>query len=171
MVKCSQVIYSFYEYIMSCVLKTWSWTSCVILKYYTVRCDSNQIMICLQLHNVSSFYSSYIHPQIKYEYHIGCEWKDTVNAGKSIENCLENVNQYLAIYLLFIRSLSYFHIHILCSLECQQLWFMAVKNMLKKPLAWLKRQKNPVKSQYFISFHLFRIPEINRGGWYRTCQV
>jgi len=36
-----------------------------------------------------------------------------VNAGKSIENCLENVNHYLAIYLLFVRSLSDFHIHIL----------------------------------------------------------
>lgn len=55
---------------------------------------------CLQLYNVSSFYSSHIHPQTKYEFHICCEWKDAVNAGKRIENCLENVNHYLAIYLL-----------------------------------------------------------------------
>ena len=36
-----------------------------------------------------------------------------MNAGKSIENCLENVNHYLGIYLLFVSSLSDFRIHIL----------------------------------------------------------
>jgi hypothetical protein len=98
-------------------------------------CDSNQVMICLQLHNVSSFYSSYIHPQIKYEYHICCERKDAVNAGKSIENCLENVNHYLAVYLLFVSSLSDFHIRILFQPGVSAAVVYDSKKYVKKPLA------------------------------------
>ena len=107
----------------------------VILKYYTVMCDSNQVMICLQLCNVSSFYSSYIYSQINYEFHICCERKDAVNAGKSIENCLENVNHYLAICLLFVSSLSDFHIHTLLQPGVSAAVLHDSKHYVKKTLA------------------------------------
>jgi hypothetical protein len=113
-------------------------------------CDSNQVMICLQLHNVSSFYSSYFDPQIKYEYHICCEQKDVVNASKSTENCLENVNHYLAIYLLFVSSLSNFHIHTLLQPGLSAAAVYDSKKYIKKTLAWLKRQNKSIQITIYL---------------------